>query len=142
MSKKLVGLSTKGDEVYYNEDGTVDIIPPKKLFCQEVESKGMKYDGGKLQLNLITEPMITGLGEVLTFGANKYAPNSWQHVPDAVERYKAALLRHYTAWIGGEDLDVESKLHHVKHILCNAAFLVDLIEEDGRSSEDTRKSDY
>ena len=141
MNRKLIGLSTRGDEVYYNEDGTVDIIPPK-LFCQEVKSKGMKYDSGKLQLNLITEPMITGLGEVLTFGSNKYEPNSWQHVPDAIERYKAALLRHYTAWIGGEDLDVESKLHHMKHVLCNAAFLVHLIEENGRSSEDTRKSDY
>lgn len=140
MKRKIIGLATNGTQMVY-EDGEIKFINPetdKEIYKVEPapqQDKGLKYDSDKLRLNLITEPMLTGLGEVLTFGANKYEANSWQNVPDAIERYKAALLRHYTAWIGGEDLDAESKLHHVKHILCNAAFLVQLIEEkDGRDS--------
>lgn len=143
MKKRIIGLATDGTQLvyeggkvkFYNPETEEEVygsysVPMKDAVAFTTnEDLGVKHDSGKLKLNLISEPMISGLGEVLTFGANKYSENSWQEVPNAVERYKAALLRHYTAWIGGEELDVESKLHHLKHVLCNAAFLVHLIEK-------------
>jgi hypothetical protein len=84
----------------------------------------MKYDNGKLLYSLIPPIATKALAEVLTFGADKYAPNSWQTVPDAERRYLDASMRHLEAYRSGEPIDTESKLPHLWHLLCNVAFLV------------------
>ena len=85
---------------------------------------GPKYDEGKLQYSLIPPIATKALAEVLTFGASKYAPNSWQKVPDAERRYLDALIRHLEAYRSGEEFDPESNLSHLSHLLCNASFLL------------------
>ena len=87
---------------------------------------GKKFDTGKMRLDLLPPEAIRALGAVLTYGAEKYGPNNWRGVE--AERYEAALLRHWLAWRQGEDLDIESGLPHLWHVLCNAAFLVALEE--------------
>jgi hypothetical protein len=89
-----------------------------------LEAKGLKYDEGKLQYSLIPPVALRSLAEVLTFGAKKYAPNSWQTVPDAERRYLDALYRHLEAYRSGEYIDPESGLHHLKHAITNIAFLL------------------
>ena len=84
---------------------------------------GLKFDAGKLRYSLIPPEATRALAEVLSFGARKYAPNSWQTVPNAPERYLDALIRHLEAHRSGELYDPESNLPHVYHLLCNAAFL-------------------
>lgn len=87
-------------------------------------SEGKKYDSGKLLVSLVQPEFVKGVAEVLTFGANKYAPNSWQTLPDAKRRYEDALYRHWLAYLGGEQLDNESGLEHLKHLATNAMFLL------------------
>ena len=58
--------------------------------------------------------------KVYTMGAEKYAPNAWKDIPDAYDRYKAALLRHITAYDKGERMDKESGLSHLAHAAWNA----------------------
>lgn len=90
---------------------------------------GMKYDGGKPRMALVFDGMpraLEAVGQVLTFGAQKYAAHSWQTVPEGEERYKSALLRHLTAVGRGEELDSESGLHHLAHAACNALFILEL----------------
>jgi hypothetical protein len=87
---------------------------------------GVKDDGGKLMWNLLPWKATQGLIKVLTFGAKKYAPNGWRTVPNAKERYQAALLRHLCSINAGEKTDPESGLRHIDHIMCNAAFLAEL----------------
>ena len=84
---------------------------------------GLKFDAGKLRYSLIPPEATRALAEVLSFGARNYAPNSWQTVPNAPERYLDALIRHLEAHRSGELYDPESNLPHVYHLLCNAAFL-------------------
>lgn len=91
---------------------------------------GLKYDAGKLRYSLIPPEATRALAEVLTFGARKYAPNSWQTVPNAPERYLDALIRHLEAHRSGELYDPESNLPHVYHLLCNAAFLAYFTTKD------------
>ncbi len=82
----------------------------------------MKYDEKKLRLDLIPFSAYESLGKVLTFGANKYTPNSWQMVEK--NRYVAALLRHMVAYLKDPNgIDEESGLLHVEHLFCNAMFL-------------------
>jgi len=88
--------------------------------------EGEKFDDGKLRYSLIPPEAMRGMAEVLTFGANKYAPNGWKTVPNAKQRYLDAAMRHLEAYRSGEILDSESELSHLKHLLCNVAFLVAL----------------
>lgn len=63
---------------------------------------------------------------MMTFGAEKFTPDNWRHVDNAVERYRAALLRHSFAMLRGKKLYPETGLPHAAHIMCCAAFLVEL----------------
>lgn len=88
--------------------------------------QSIKADGGKLRMELIPTSAYIGLGRVLTHGAEKYSPNSWQNVE--YERYIGALIRHLVAFIDdptGRDSD--SGLLHTEHLLANAVFLNDAV---------------
>ena len=91
--------------------------PPKGTVT---DCNGLKYDDGKLRMDLIPASALKSLAAVLTFGFEKYKKeNSWQEVE--VKRYHAALMRHLTSWI--EDpfgKDEESGLYHSEHLLWNA----------------------
>jgi hypothetical protein len=90
-----------------------------------------KTDDGKLDFTLITESFVdalAGVAHVLTFGAKKYERSSWRTVPDAHQRYRAALLRHVLAMEqhGTWSLDPETKLPHISHAIANLMFLSEL----------------
>lgn len=75
---------------------------------------------GKPRWELIPLDAVEEIVKVYTMGAEKYAPNAWKDIPDAYDRYKAALLRHITAYDKGERLDKESGLSHLAHAAWNA----------------------
>jgi len=109
-----------------NAWSVIESRPEEKSAEQTSVGIGMKYDGDKPMYNLLPSNAINSMAQVLTFGAKKYAPNSWQSVPDGLERYRAALLRHTFAIQRGEYLDSESGLPHSAHALCCAAFINEL----------------
>jgi hypothetical protein len=86
--------------------------------------EGTKYDDGKLRYDLMPPECLCGIVEVLTYGAKKYAPDNWQKVPDAKNRYYAACMRHLEAWRMGQDKDQESVLEHLKHAATCLIFLM------------------
>ena len=85
---------------------------------------GLKYDAGKLRYDLVPPHAIKAIADVLTYGADKYAPNSWQTVSDGETRYTAAMMRHFEAYREGEELDPETGKSHLSHCLCNLTFLL------------------
>lgn len=62
--------------------------------------------------------------DLLPLGAKKYAPNSWQNLPDAENRYYSALMRHLCAYRKGETKDEESGLHPLAHVIWNGLALL------------------
>lgn len=96
-------------------------VPSTSLF--PTTEVGMKFDNGKLLYSLIPPETLKALAEVLTFGAQKYAPNNWTLVENGETRYLDALFRHLEAFRSGETHDPDSKLHHLSHVLTNVAFL-------------------
>lgn len=104
----------------------IPIKPGEKMSEESLHVPGAKDDKEKLMWNLLPWKAVEGMVRVLTFGAKKYSPNGWRSVPDAKSRYQAALLRHLRALNAGEQLDTESGLRHIDHILTNAAFLAEL----------------
>lgn len=95
------------------------VIPDAALPRSQV---GMKFDADKPRVNLLPWDALLQVAHVLTFGAKKYAADSWRTVPNALDRYEGALLRHWIAKEQGEWLDPESGLPHWAHIACNALF--------------------
>lgn len=87
-------------------------------------SEGRKLDGDKQRWDLIPFAELEKIVDVITYGARKYAPDNWKLVPDAKARYKAALLRHISAYMQGEEKDSESGLDHLAHAGCNILFLM------------------
>jgi len=87
--------------------------------------KGLKFDQGKPMMNLLFEGMpdaLLAVGEILTFGAQKYEAHSWKNVENNESRYRAAQIRHALA----QGYDSESGLLHRAHEACNALFLLQL----------------
>lgn len=96
------------------------------VFSDSEPGKGQKHDSEKPRYDLLPPIAIDEMAKVMTFGAKKYEPDNWRHVDNAVERYRAALLRHSFAMLRGEKLDPETGLPHAAHAMCCAAFLVEL----------------
>ena len=87
---------------------------------------GVKADGGKVQPRLLMQSMpnaVKEICEVLTYGANKYTPDNWKKVEG--DRYMDALYRHLLAFHAGEQVDSETKKHHLAHAACCILFLLE-----------------
>lgn len=91
----------------------------------EVVEEFLKFDAEKLRYDLVPPSAIKALAEVYTFGARKYKPNNWKLCAEP-EKYLAALMRHLEAYRAGEELDKDSGLPHLAHLLTNAANLLEL----------------
>lgn len=90
-------------------------------------SKGLKYDGGKPRMDLLSTIFLEGVAKVLTFGAKKYAAHNWRNGIEQ-SRLIGAAMRHLTAYNNGEDTDPESGLSHLDHLGCCVMFLRELRE--------------
>lgn len=108
-------------EHHPHQECAYSLVSPETLTEQ-----GQKHDGDKPRYDLLPPIAIDEMAKVMTFGAEKYAPDNWRHVDNAVERYRAALLRHSFAMLRGEELDPETGLPHAAHAMCCAAFLTEL----------------
>lgn len=86
------------------------------------KTKGEKHDIGKDQWALLPWKQVRQVVQVLTFGAQKYQPNNWMHVPASERRYFEAAIRHIYARQTGEVLDKESRLPHLAHAICCLLF--------------------
>ena len=85
---------------------------------------GRKDDTGKLRwASLIPWDALREVVLVLEHGAKKYGPGNWKLVPDAVDRYRDALLRHFMDRLSGEKRDADGLLHSAC-IVTNGLFLL------------------
>lgn len=85
--------------------------------------KGIKFDSNKARWSLVPEGVMEEVVQVLEYGAAKYAPDNWKHVPEATTRYYDAAMRHIDAWWRGEAEDGETGRSHLAHAICCLMFL-------------------
>ena len=58
-------------------------------------------------------------------GAEKYGPFNWRDTGVCASTYVNAIMRHLNAWRDGENLDPESGISHLAHIICSCNILLD-----------------
>lgn len=86
-------------------------------------NEGLRYNSGKVRLDLLPPEWITALGDVMTQGAEKYAERNWEAGMDWSHCY-ASAMRHLLKFWNGGDIDEESGLPHVTHAAWNCLALL------------------
>ncbi len=107
----------------------------KDPYGRDQHAPGSKLDAGKLRAGLMIEGFakaLIAIGEVTTYGANKYTANGWITVPEGRARYTDAMHRHLLHEAAGEECDSESGLLHAAHAAWNALARLELIVRDMR----------
>lgn len=98
-----------------------------------MHAEGLKHDQDKARWDLLPWRAASEVVDVLTFGAQKYAPDNWRRVKGWRWRYFAAAIRHIVAWWRGEKRDPETGRHHLAHGVCCILFILELeLEGEGR----------
>jgi len=89
---------------------------------------GKKHDKGKPQLGLIPVEFTVGVGQGLTYGAEKYGKHNFR---DGIEfsRLLDAALRHLQLEVAGVKEDHESGLPHWAHAAASLAMYAYMKEQ-------------
>lgn len=107
---------------------------------------GTKLDDGKVRLELIPGELLFAVGDILTFGAHKYAARNWEK---GIHwgRVFGATMRHLWSWWQGKaptpknflfgNLDPETGKSHLWHAATCLSFLI-AYEERGMTAFDDR----
>lgn len=96
--------------------------------------EGTKNDSGKVRLDLVPPEVIIAIGEILTFGSQKYQDWNWAK-GIKYSRVYAALQRHLLSYMKGEKFDPETGKSHLWHAACNLTFLITFDEHPEKYSE-------
>ena len=84
---------------------------------------------------------IVEMGKVFSMGAAKYGRFNWRHHKVSSTVYYDAAQRHLFAWFEGEDLDPESGLSHLAHVMACMNIILDAEKHgklnDNREAEPT-----
>lgn len=87
---------------------------------------------------------IREMGRVFSNGAAKYGRLNWRlHKVSATVYYDAAF-RHLSAWFDGQDIDPDSGLPHLAHVMACMNILLDatdkgMLNDNRATAEDVRK---
>jgi hypothetical protein len=97
----------------------------RAVFTPTETEQTAKETTGKLDLTTVPPIIIEEIAKVREYGIQKYKKrDNWKDV-EIQEHYKA-IYRHWIALQKGETYDKESGLHHLSHIACNCAFILEL----------------
>lgn len=88
----------------------------------DARGTGARFNDGKVPLELIPLIGLESAAAVFGYGAKKYAAWNWaKGMPWST--VTGCMLRHLSAIQRGEDIDPESGLPHIGHLMCNALML-------------------
>lgn len=85
--------------------------------------EGTKHDEGKVPIELWSSDALIETAKVLQFGEQKYEAWNWAK-GIKYRRVFGAMMRHSWSWWKGEQLDPETGLHHLAHVMCCCMFLL------------------
>lgn len=103
---------------HYEMDTSAE--PPGQESRQEAAHK---FDKDKPRWDLLPYDALAEVVRVLTMGMNKYGARNWE-AGMSWSRPEAALMRHFQAHMERRDVDEESGLDPLAHLIAEALFLL------------------
>lgn len=91
---------------------------------------GAKLDAGKPRPAMVLGQFARALlavSRIGTYGATKYTEGGWLEVPNGVDRYDDAKLRHWLTEKAGIECDPDTQELHAAHEAWNALARLDLL---------------
>lgn len=99
----------------------------------------LRYNEGKREWSLVDFESLEPMVEVLEFGAKKYAPHNWKKGLSTTKILES-MLRHVFELLQNKDLDEESKLPIIGHVMCNAMFYAYMVKHKKDEWDDRFKN--
>jgi len=65
------------------------------------------------------------LGQAMADGGVKYGAMNWREKTVSSSVYYSAMRRHLSAWLDGENVALDSGVHHLGHVMASCAILLD-----------------
>lgn len=91
------------------------------------ELAGKKFDGEKVDMDLLSPHALEKIAQVMTYGKTKYGRDNWRGGL-VFSRLIAAVMRHINAYRKGETFDPETGLSHLSHASCGLMMLLEFEE--------------
>ena len=104
----------------------------------DAHTPGAKLDAGKQRPALVLGAFsraLSAVADVGTYGATKYSPDGWLSVPDGINRYSDADMRHWLKQQAGEIVDPETGLLHAAHRAWNALAVLELMLREDKADD-------
>ena len=79
----------------------------------------------KPNLALIPPSAYIYMATALMDGAVKYGKFNWRKTGVSMEVYLAPMVRHFGAFLDGQDFDPKTKVHHLAYVMANCAIILD-----------------
>lgn len=96
-----------------------------------------KFDQEKPDLSLIAYCAEVALARAMMYGAKKYGRYNYTK-GHKVSQLVAAMKRHISLYMNGEEADTESGVHHLGHVMANCMMILHQTEL-GTSTDDRHK---
>lgn len=90
---------------------------------EKKQGTGLRFNDNKLRVDLIPVEWEVELARVHTAGSYKYFEKNWEKGMDWNKVF-ASMRRHILLWRGGQDIDEETKCHHLAMVAWNALALM------------------
>jgi hypothetical protein len=84
----------------------------------------LKYDEGKPRWDLLPVYPLEQVARVLTYGVKKYDAENWRKGL-SFKRSIGSIKRHLASFETRENIDPESQLHHLAHMICDGMMLLE-----------------
>lgn len=89
---------------------------------EKENSRGLRFNEGKLRVDLVPTSAIIGIANGLTIGLTKYPERNWEHGMKWTT-VTASLERHFLDFKSGMDYDPDDGVLLIDKVLTNAAFI-------------------
>lgn len=95
----------------------------------KIENGALRWSTGKTEVQRVPPSLIKAVARVLQKSSVKYPDSddgtaNWMRGMD-YQGLIGNMMRHLLAFQEGEDLDKETGEHHLAHMVCNAAFILE-----------------
>lgn len=79
----------------------------------------------KAPMWLLPSVALTETAWAMDDGSKKYGSYNWRETKVCASTYISAMMRHWAAYLDGEDRATDSGCHHLAHIVANCNILMD-----------------